>query len=248
MTTIKKTLFFLFGLFVYFIALITLAYMAGFLGNFLVPNSIDGLPRTDTWSAILTNILLILVFTCQHSIMARQGFKKWWIRIIPKPIERSTFVLFSSLALLFIFHYWQPIRGIVWDFQSAPLAVIFYAIYFLGWTIVVVATFLINHWDLFGLRQVYLYLVDRPYTALDLSKPFFYGRIRHPLYLGFLITFWATPTMTVTHLLFSVLVSTYIFLAVKLEEKDLISDFKDQYLEYKKKVPMLLPINKKAKN
>ena len=247
MIWIRKILFFLYGLIIYFIGLATLIYLCGFIGNFLVPNTIDGPPRVDVLTALGINLSLVMLFMFQHSLMARQSFKKWWLKIVPRPIERSTFVLFSCAALLSIFHFWQPMPGVIWDIKYRPLVVFCYSIYFLGWTIVLISTFLINHWDLFGMRQVYLHLVDKPYTDLDLTKPFFYGKIRHPLYLGFLIAFWATPKMSVAHLVFSLTITAYILIAIQLEERDLIADFKDRYLDYKKKVPMILPLRKDGK-
>ena len=244
MIYLKKTLFAIYALIGYAVSMLTLVYMAGFLGNFLVPNTIDGPQVVSTTQAIITNLALMLLFALQHSIMARKSFKERWVKIVPKPIERTTYGLFSCVALLLLFHFWEPINGVIWEFQSPTIVIILYSLYFLGWTITVVSTFQINHWDLFGLRQVYLYLRNRPYTALDFSQPTFYKQIRHPLYFGFLIAFWATPIMTVPHLLFSIMLSAYIFKAIQLEEKDLIFDFKERYLEYQKKVPMLFPVKR----
>ena len=246
MIQFRKIIFFLYGILVYIITLGTLAYMIGFMGNFLVPNTIDGAQKVGTFQAIIINSVLLLIFAIQHSVMARQSFKKAWTRIIPKPIERSTYVLMSCVALLLLFFFWEPIDGMVWNVQSETGVIVLYCIYFLGWSMVFFTTFLISHWDLFGLRQVYLYLVGRPYTAVDFTVPFFYKKIRHPLYLGFLITFWATPTMSLTHLFFSILFTAYVFMAINLEEKDLVYDFKERYVEYKKKVPMILPIKRKV--
>lgn len=239
---IKSLSFFLFGLFAYFVALGSIFYLIFFIGNFLVPITIDGPPRVGTLEALLNNLFLILLFAAQHTLMARQGFKKWWTSIIPRELQRSIYVLLSGVALNLLFYFWQPMGGLIWQVSHEPFVVAIYCLFFLGWSMMVLATFLINHWDLFGMRHVYLYLMGRPYTALNMSTPFLYKRVRHPLYLGLLIGFWASPTMTVTHLIFSITMTVYILIGIKYEEKDLVADFREKYVDYRKKVPMLLPL------
>lgn len=241
----KRVFFLLFGLFTYLITVFTILYLIGFIGNVLVKKSIDGAPEMPFWSAIGIDVLLILLFALQHSIMARRWFKRLWRKHLPAAIERSVYGLFSCLALFLLMHKWQPLGLTIWHIHSEVFAVIIYSLYFFGWSVMITATFLINHWDLFGVRQVYLRFNHKPYTALNLEKPFLYKRIRHPLYLGLLIAFWATPHMTITHLLFSSFLTMYILIAIKFEERDLIADFGDHYLEYKKEVPMLNPFQKK---
>jgi protein-S-isoprenylcysteine O-methyltransferase Ste14 len=186
------------------------------------------------------------LFAVQHSVMARPAFKRWWTRIVPEAAERSTYVLFSSLALIALFWFWQPMGGVIWE-VSAPLGVdIAYAIYAAGWALLLYCTFLIDHFDLFGLRQVWLQLVGRPFTPLAFKTPWLYRQMRHPLYVGWLMIFWATPRMTVTHLVFAVMTTAYILVAIQLEERDLIAAH-PEYAEYKKRVPMLVPIPKRER-
>lgn len=231
---------FSYGVACYAIFFGTFLYAAGWVGGFLVPRSMDSAPTHPFWTAMLINSGLLALFAVQHSVMARPAFKRWWTRFIPAPAERSTYVLFSSLALLLMFWLWSPMGGVVWTVEH-PLAVaLLYAAFAFGWLLVLVTTFLINHFDLFGLRQVWLHLLGKPYTHLKFTTPGPYRYVRHPLYVGWFIGFWATPTMTVAHLLFAVLTSAYILIAIRLEERDLI-DAHPEYESYRRDVPMLIP-------
>lgn len=243
----KRTLFFLYGVICYFIFLGTFLYAIGFVGNILVPKSIDSAATTPLGEALLINTALLGLFALQHSVMARQGFKKWWTKMIPVEIERSTYVMFTNVALILLFWQWQPVGGMIWDLQSSVLNYIMYAMFALGWLLVLVSTFLINHFDLFGLRQVWLQLIGKKYTNLGFVTPGPYKMIRHPLYLGFLLAFWATPVMTAAHLIFALATTGYIFVAIWLEEKDLVSIHGRDYAEYKKGTSMILPFGKKQK-
>jgi protein-S-isoprenylcysteine O-methyltransferase Ste14 len=202
----------------------------------------DSGPAVPLTKALLTNAALLAVFALQHSIMARKKFKEAWTRIVPEPAERSTYVLASSAALMAMFYFWQPMGGEVWNVESGPARVALHAAYALGWIIVLLSTFMINHFDLFGLRQVWLYATGKPYTHLPFKTPFFYRYVRHPLYLGWLFCFWATPTMTVTHLFFAVMTTAYILIAIQFEERDLISLHGEIYRRYRRQVPMIVPV------
>ncbi len=237
----KRIGVFLYGVVCYTIFFATFLYAIGFVGNLVVPKSIDSAPHVPLGQALLINTLLLGMFVLQHSVMARKGFKKWWTRIIPKPMERSTYVLFSSAALIALFAYWQPMGGTVWDIQNIMARAILYSAFAFGWLLVLVSTFLINHFDLFGLRQVYLYLRGEEYTPLGFKTPGLYKYVRHPLYVGWLFAFWATPTMTAAHLVFALATTAYILIAIQLEERDLIGAHGRAYIEYRKRVPMLIP-------
>ena len=243
----KRMIFLLYGAIAYLFFFGTISYAIGFVGNLFVPKSIDGTPTTPLAQAILINALLLLQFALQHSIMARPAFKKWWTKIIPDPLERSTYVLLASLCLMLMMWQWQPVGGIIWSVKSGIIKTIILTAYFTGWAIVLISTFLINHFDLFGLRQVWLNFLNKPYTQLPFGIPLLYRWVRHPLYFGFLIAFWSAPVMTVSHLLFAVLTTGYIFTAIQLEEKDLIKTFDQKYDNYRKQVPMIIPF-KKAKS
>ena len=240
----KRMIFLLYGAAAYLFFLGTILYAIGFVGNLFVPKSIDGTPTTPLAQAILINALLLLLFALQHSIMARPAFKKWWTKIIPEPLERSTYVLLASLCLMLMMWQWQPVGGIIWSVKSGAIKTILLIAYFIGWTVVFFSTFLINHFDLFGLRQVWLNFLDKPYTHLPFRTPLLYRWVRHPLYFGFLLAFWSAPVMTVSHLLFAVLTTGYIFTAIQLEEKDLIKTFDEKYNSYKEQVPMIIPFKK----
>ncbi len=224
----------------------TILYAIGFVGNLFVPKSIDGIPETPLALAILVNASLLLLFALQHSIMARPAFKNWWTKYVPEPIERSTFVLLASFCLMLMMWQWQPIGGIVWSVENKLLQTILLITYLLGWGIVFISTFMINHFDLFGLRQVWLYFNRQPYAPLRFRLPLFYRFVRHPLYLGFLIAFWSAPVMTVAHFLFALLTTGYILTAIRFEEKDLITHFGEKYTQYRKWVPMIIPFTKKT--
>lgn len=241
----KKTLSLLYGTVCYFIFLGTFLYAIGFVGNLFVPKSIDGQVQGSLATNILINASLLLLFALQHSIMARPAFKRRWTKIIPSHLERSTYVLMASLCLLLMMWQWRPLGGTVWQVESQALKIALLISFCLGWTVVLVSTFLINHFDLFGLRQVWLYFNGKSYSDLPFRVPIFYRYVRHPLYLGFLIAFWSTPVMTIAHLLFAVLTTGYIFTAIQFEEKDLLTHFGDKYRFYKTKVPMIIPSARK---
>jgi protein-S-isoprenylcysteine O-methyltransferase Ste14 len=211
------------------------------MGNFGVPKTMDSGAQAPFLEALLINSLLLGLFAVQHSVMARPWFKKAWTKLVPQTVERSTYVLFSSLALLLLFALWQPMGGVIWNVENASARAILYATYGIGLGIVLVATFLINHFDLFGLRQVWLNLIGRPYKSLPFKTPGLYRYVRHPLYVGWLLSFWATPTMTVAHLVFAVATSLYIFVAIQFEENDLVQAHRE-YAEYRERVPKLVPV------
>ena len=241
----KKILVLLYGVISYLLFFGTFLYVFGFVGNLFVPKSIDGTPRVPLAQAIFVNASLLLLFGLQHSIMARPVFKNWWTKIIPEQAERSTYVLFSTLCLILLVWQWQPMGGFIWRIEE-PVAKTFLTFLFItGWWIVLVSTFMINHFDLFGLRQVWFYFIGKKYEPLQFRIPFFYKYVRHPLYLGWLIAFWATPVMSAAHLLFAVLTTGYILTAIKFEEKDLITHFGERYLNYKHWVPKIIPFTKK---
>lgn len=241
----KRILFLFYGAVCYVAFLGTILYTIGFAGNIIVPKTIDSKPGTSLVNAILVDASLLLLFALQHSIMARPGFKKWWTRIIPEQLERSTYVLLASLCLMLMMWQWQPIGGIVWSTHNEVIKNILLTTYIVGWSVVIVSTFLINHFDLFGLRQVWLYFRGRAYTPLPFRLLLFYRIIRHPLHLGFLIAFWSTPVMTAAHLLFAVLTTGYILTAIQFEEKDLVQLFGERYRNYKRWVPMIIPFSKR---
>jgi protein-S-isoprenylcysteine O-methyltransferase Ste14 len=200
----------------------------------------DSIPEMSFGQALLVNVGLLGLFALQHSIMARPAFKRWWTKFVPPPVERSTYVLFSSLALLLLFWQWQPMGGKIWTIENSTGRLLLYGLFAFGWLLVLVSTFLINHFDLFGLRQVYLYLRGKEYTSLKFGTPGPYKLVRHPLYVGWFFAFWATPTMTVAHLVFALLTTAYILIAIQLEERDLLTAHA-AYAEYRRQVPMLVP-------
>jgi protein-S-isoprenylcysteine O-methyltransferase Ste14 len=219
----------------------TFLYAIGFLGNFLVPKSIDSGREAPFLYALAINAVLLALFALQHSVMARPWFKAAWTRIVPSSVERSTYVLFSSLALLLLFWKWEPMGGVIWKVTNPDGQLALNALYGLGVLIILAATFLINHFDLFGLRQVWLNLRGVPYTNLAFSTPGLYRIVRHPLYVGWLLMFWAAPVMTVAHLVFALGTTAYILIAIQFEERDLIQ-FHEEYAEYRRRVPMIIPI------
>jgi protein-S-isoprenylcysteine O-methyltransferase Ste14 len=239
---LRRITAFSYGVVCYLVFFATFLYAVGFLGNFAVPKSIDSGPQVPLLYALAINAALLAVFALQHSVMARQWFKDAWTRIVPTPVERSTYVLFSSLALLLLFWKWQPMGGVVWSVENLYGWMALEALFGFGWVTVLVSTFLINHFDLFGLRQVWLYLQGRRYQPLGFRTPGLYRYVRHPLYVGWLLVFWSAPVMTVAHLVFAIATTAYILIAIQFEERDL-TRFHGEYAEYRRSVPMLVPIS-----
>lgn len=225
----------------YLAFLATFLYFIGFVTNLLVPKGIDGIPELPLMNALISNLILLGVFAIQHSGMARRGFKAWWTKIIPEPIERSTYVLISSLTLALVMWKWQPMGGVVWSVSSPILSGVLVAASLLGFALILATSFMINHFDFFGLRQAWLYFRKQPYTSMTFTTRYLYQYIRHPLYLGFLIGGWAAPVMTVTHLVFAIAITGYILMGIYLEEKDLVNYFGKAYQDYQKRIPMLIP-------
>lgn len=231
----------LYGFASYAIGLSSIIYAVGFTSGLVVPKTVDTGEVTAVATAIAIDVVLIVLFAAQHSIMARQGFKSWWTRIVSKSVERSTYVLCSGLALMLLFWQWRPITAVVWSLDNPTVANALTALSLLGWVLAVISTFLINHFELFGLQQVTTNFLGKDMPSARFKTPLFYKVVRHPLYTGLLIAFWATPTMTVGHLLFASLTTAYILIGIMLEERDLIDLFGDDYRRYKARVPKLFP-------
>ena len=230
-----------YGIACYALAMGALLYLFGFLGSVLVPKSIDSGVPVEFGEALVIDVTLLTSFGVLHSVMARPRFKMWWTRIVPRSVERSTFVLVASASLSLLYWQWRPLDEIVWSATAHWAVVLWWTIYALGIAILFAATFVIDHFDMFGLRQVWMNLSRKSYTEPGFRVAFFYGRIRHPIYLGFLATFWATPRMTLGHLLFAIVWSAYIVIAVRYEEHDLVSLYGSDYVRYRRSVPMLIP-------
>ena len=236
-----RILYFSYGLVAYALFLATFLYAIAFVGGFAVPKTLDGPATTPFVAALLINAALLGVFAVQHSVMARPWFKRWWTQVVPWAIERSTYVLFASLALDLLFWQWRPMGGTVWSVDAPWLRTAIWVLFGYGWLQVLVMTFYIDHFDLFGLRQVWLHLKGRQYTRVHFATPAPYRVIRHPLYLGFLIAFWAAPTMSITRLVFAAATTAYILIAIQFEEHDLAGEHGASYVDYKRRVPMLVP-------
>jgi protein-S-isoprenylcysteine O-methyltransferase Ste14 len=231
----------LYGLVSYLAFFVTILYAIGFVSGLVVPKAIDSGPVAPTMEALIVNLLLMSIFAVQHSVMARKEFKAWWTQFVPKSVERSTYVLFASLALLLLFWQWRPMPAVVWQIDNLPVAGAMLGLSFVGWLIVFTSTFQINHFELFGLQQVANNLTGREMPAPRFRTPLYYNFVRHPIYLGFIIAFWATATMTVGHLLFAAVTTAYILVGIMLEERDLIDLFGDEYRRYRARVSMLVP-------
>lgn len=236
-----RILAFAYGAVSYLIFLGTFLYAIGFVGNLVVPKSIDSGAAGAFWPSVLVNVGLLGLFGVQHSVMARPGFKKWWTRIVPESVERSTYVLFASLALILLFWLWHPLPDVVWAIEGAIFRGIAWTLFGLGWALVLVSTFMISHSHLFGLKQVAERLRGNRISGPTFQTPGLYRHVRHPIMLGFFVAFWATPTMTVGHLLFAGVTTAYVLVALQLEERDLVERFGEKYERYRERVPMLVP-------
>lgn len=232
----------LYGVVAYSFTLVALLYLVGFVGNLVVPKSIDAGASGPLLQSLLVDAALIALFAIQHSVMAREGFKRWWTRVVPASIERSTYVLFTSLVLLLLYWQWRPIPASVWTVHNMVAAGMLDGIFWLGWAVLVASTFLINHFELFGLSQVFARLFGKQLSDPKFRTPLLYRYVRHPIYLGVLLAVWATPSMTVGHLLFAGMITGYILIGIRLEERDLVKQFGDQYRSYRERASMLIPL------
>jgi protein-S-isoprenylcysteine O-methyltransferase Ste14 len=237
----KRSLTIGYGVACYVAFLAAFLYAIAFVGNFVVPRTVDVGVSAPIGEAVVVNLLLLGLFAAQHSVMARPGFKRWWTRFVPHSIERSTFVLVASSILFLLYWQWRTMPAVVWDVTSPAGRLALHVLFWFGWTIALAATFMINHFDLFGLRQVYLAWRGQPYTDLGFRTFLLYRLVRHPLMLGFIIAFWATPTMTAGHLLYALATTGYILIALQLEERDLVAALGNPYRDYQRRVAMLIP-------
>lgn len=232
----------LYGIGAYVAFLVTFTYAIAFVGNIIVPKTIDSGMPGPLVEALIVNVILLGIFAVQHTVMARQGFKRVWTRIVPQAVERSTFVVFATAAVALLLWQWRPMPDVIWSVQD-PIAVgVIHGVFWLGWGILLLSTFLLNHFELFGLRQVVARLMGWKIPEPQFRTPLLYKRIRHPLYLGFILGFWATPTMTMGHLLFAVATTAYIFIGIWFEERDLVNMFGEKYRNYRRQVSMLIPL------
>ena len=232
---------FAYGILVYLFFLASFLYAIGFVGNFIVPRTLDGAATMAVPGALAIDLLLLAAFAVQHSLMARKGFKAWWTKIVPPAVERSTYVLFASILLAALCWHWQPIEGVVWRVENPAGVVALEILFWAGWAVLLVATYLINHFELFGLRQVWAKLRGTTIPEAEFRTPLLYKHVRHPIYLGFLMAFWAAPLMTWGHLLFSAGCTGYILVGIWFEERDLVAHFGERYKAYKRQVPALIP-------
>ncbi len=237
----KRLLILGFGALSYATFVVAFLYAIGFVGNLVVPRTVDNGIAAPTGEAVIVDLVLLTVFALQHSVMARPAFKRWWTRIVAPAVERSIYVLLTSLALLLLYWQWRTLPAVVWEVNSATGRIVLWALFWLGWTIVFASTFMISHFDLFGLRQVFMAWRGKPYRDIGFRTVLLYRMIRHPIMLGFIIAFWAAATMTAGHLLFAAVTTAYILVAVRLEERDLVASLGERYLAYRKRVPMLIP-------
>ncbi|WP_204081110.1 methanethiol S-methyltransferase [Mycobacterium riyadhense] len=226
----------------YLLFVVAFVYAVGFVGDIVVPRSVDHGIAAPMGQAVVVNMLLLGLFAVQHSAMARPAFKRWWTRFVLQPIERSTYVLLASAVLLLLYWQWRTMPALIWDVRQPAARVVLWSLFWLGWAIVFASTFMINHFDLFGLRQVYLAWRGQPYTELGFHTHLLYRLVRHPIMLGFIVAFWAAPTMTAGHLLFAIATTAYILIALQLEEHDLVAALGNQYRDYRREVPMLVPL------
>jgi protein-S-isoprenylcysteine O-methyltransferase Ste14 len=230
-----------YGIASYLVFFAAFLYAIAFVGDFVVPRTVDNGVSGPTAQGVLVNIGLLGLFAVQHSVMARPAFKRWWTRFVPAAVERSTYVLLSSVVLFLLYWQWRTMPAVIWNAAWEPARIALSTLFWLGWATVLASTFMIDHFDLFGLRQVYLAWRRKPYTDLGFRSPLLYRLVRHPIMLGFIIAFWATPTMTAGHLLFAAVTTAYILVALQLEERNLVGALGDQYRNYPRRVPMILP-------
>jgi protein-S-isoprenylcysteine O-methyltransferase Ste14 len=236
-----------YGAAAYLLFLAVFLYLVAFLGNFWVPRTVDHGISAPIGQAVLVNMVLLGLFGLQHTVMARPGFKARWTRLVPPSIERSTYVMLSNAVLVLLYWQWRTMSAVIWDVELPLGRLALWTLFWVGWAIALASTFMINHFDLFGLRQVYLAWRAKPYTDLDFRVRFFYRLVRHPLMLGFIIAFWAVPTMTAGHLLFSIVMTGYILIATQFEERDLVAALGDDYRNYRREVPALLPLGRRRR-